>query len=116
VVSQFASVPTPWQPQMPCPPVGAEERAERAELKPARVQFARILLGRHETADVCAPKRNPRQSGVDRHRHMRLQCLPGRIDVARPEKSGLTLHSGMAVAMQREDTFVRTELLRAFEI
>src|SRR5262249_56934537 len=47
---------------------------------------------------------------------MRLQRLPGRIDVTRPEERGVPLHSGVAVAMQREDTLIRTELPRAFEV
>ena len=101
---------------MPRPPVRAKERTECAELKPAGVQLAGVFRGRHEAADVRAPVRDAGQRRVHGDGHVRLQRLPGRIDVARPEERGVTLHPGVAVAVKREDTLVRTELLRAFEV
>jgi len=64
---------------MPRPPVRAKERTECAELKPAGVQFARVLFGRHETSDVRAPVWNSRQPRVDRHDNKRTQVRRSRF-------------------------------------
>ena len=84
--SSVAGVPAPRQAQLPRAAVRAKQRTERAELKPADVELAGELLRRHEAADVGAPERNARQPGVDRDRHVRLQRLPRRVDIARPEE------------------------------
>ena len=101
---------------MPVAAVRAEGRAERAELEPAHVQLAGVVGGRHEAADVGAPERNARQARVDRHGHVRLQRLPCRVDVARPQKRAVALHPGRAVAMQRERPLVGPIQLRPFPI
>src|SRR5207248_8716316 len=82
VRSQFAGVPTPRQAQVPGPAVGAKQRTEGTELEPTHMQFAGVLLRRNKAADVRAPIRYACQSGIDRHWHMSLQGLPGRVDIA----------------------------------
>ena len=101
---------------MPVASVRAERRTERAELEPAHVQLAGVLGRRHEAADVGAPERNARQAGVDGDGHVRLERLPRRVDVARPEERAVALHAGVAVAMQRERPLVRAIQLRPFPI
>ncbi len=101
---------------MPGAAVRAERRAERAELEPAHVQLAGVFRRRHEAADVGAPERNAREARVDRDRHVRLQRLPRRVDVARPEERAVALHAGVAVAMQRERPLVRAIQLRPFPV
>src|SRR2546421_2159000 len=114
--TQFSGVPTPRQAQMPRSPMRSKEGAESAELKPAHMQLAGVLLRRHEAADVCAPVRYSRQRGINRNRNMSLQRLPGRVHISGPKERSITLHAGLAVAMQRERPFLRTQLPRAFVI
>ena len=111
-----AAIPAPRQTQLPRAPVGAEQRVERAELEPAHVQLAGVLRRRHEAADVRAPVGNARQRGVHGHRHVRLQRLPRRVDVARPEERAVARHAGGAVAMQRVRPLVRPVHLAAFPV
>src|SRR5206468_11834994 len=110
VGAQLAGVPAPRQSQLPRAAVRAEQRAERAELKPPHVELAGELLRRHEAADVGSPEWNAAQAGVHGNGDMRLQCFPRRVDIARPEKGGVALHAGITVAMERERAFVRTLL------
>src|SRR5437762_10021459 len=114
--SQFSGVPTPGQAQMPRSPMRSKEGTKSAELKPADMQLARVLLGRNETTDVSAPVRYSRQRGINRHRNMSLQRLPGRVHISGPKERSITLHAGLAIAMQRKRSLVGTQLPRAFVI
>ena len=116
VRTERAGVPSPGQAQMPGPAVRTEQRTERAELEPADVQLAGVFGSRDEAADVGAPVRNAREACVDRDRHVRLQRLPRRVDVTRPQERAVALHAGVAVAVQRERPLVRTIELRSFPI
>src|SRR5476649_2448186 len=100
--------------QMPVAPMRAKDRTERAELEPSRIQLARIFGGWNEAADVRAPVGKPRQSGVDRDGHVRLECFPTRLDIARPDQPAKSLHAGRRVAVQRERSLVRVIELRSF--
>src|SRR4029453_9020676 len=101
-------VPTPGQAQMPVAPVRSERRTERAELEPAHVELAGVVRRRHEAADVGSPERNAGETRVDRNRHVRLQRLPRRIDIAGPQERTVALHARRSVAMQRERPLVWT--------
>ena len=113
---EVAGIPTPRQAQLPRAPMRAEERTERGKLKPADVELAGEFFRRDEAADVGAPVRNTAQGGVDRNRHVRSQRVPGRVDVTRPQKRRVALHSRMSVAVQREGALVRTPLTRSVPV
>src|SRR5438552_188859 len=99
--TQFSGVPTPRQAQMPCSPMRPKEGTERAELEPADMQLAGVFLCGNEATDVSAPVRYSRQRGVNRHRNMSLQRLPGRVHISGPKERRITLHAGLAITMQR---------------
>ena len=44
----------------------------------------------------------PVSAGVDGDWNVRLQRLPGGVDIAGPEERGVALHAGVTVAMERE--------------
>src|SRR5215510_633972 len=113
---QFAGVPTPGQAQMPSSAVRAKERTEGTELKPADMQLAGVVLCRNKAADVGAPVRYSCQPSINCHRHVSLQGLPGRVNIARPKKRSVTLHAGLTVSMECERSFVWTQLPRTFVI
>src|SRR5262249_51656806 len=111
---KLTGVPTPWQSQMPGPSVRAEQGTERAKLKPSHVQFAGVFLRWNKPADVCSPVRDAAQSGVNRNGNMSTQRFPRSVDIARPEKRAVALHTRMAVAMKSVGTLVGAIKLRAF--
>src|SRR3982751_6898544 len=93
---QMASTSGPWGPGQvlaPDPAMGAEERAEGAELEPAGVELRR-QSGREETADVGAPVGHAGHRRVQAQRHLRLEGGEGRVDVSRPGGGAVALHPG----------------------
>ncbi len=94
-------------------PCDAEQRAERAELKPADVQFAGEFRSRNEAADIRAPIGNAAQAAVDADGHLVLQRHPHGADVAGPQERRVPAHARRAVAMQRVRALVgAVELVR----
>src|SRR6185436_12353022 len=80
----IAGVPSPGQPQFPSASVATKEWTERAELKPAQIEFGSEFVGRNKTPNIRTPERNTGQRGINGDRHLRLQGLPSRVHVARP--------------------------------
>src|SRR5690348_15520008 len=101
---------------MPVPPVGAKERIERAELEPANVQLAGVVARWNEPADVRPPIGQARETRVDRYGDVRLERLPTRLHVARPDEPAVPLYAGRRVAMERIRPLVRPVQLRSLPV
>ena len=90
----------------PDPAVRAEDRAEGAQLEPARVELARLRHRMEEAADVRAPVRNPGQTGVEPQRDLGLEGREVVVDVARPARRPVALHSRRAGPAEQEHPLV----------
>src|SRR5215211_890996 len=101
---------------MPRAAVRAEGRTEGTELEPSHMQLTRVFRRRHESADIRAPERDPRERGIDRDGNVRLQRLPRGVHVTRPEEGAIALHPHVSVTVEREGTLVWPVLLRPFPI
>ena len=94
----------------------AEQRIEGGELEPAHIQLARVILSGHEAADIASPIRDAAEARVDGDRNVRLQSLPSRLHIAGPQEGSESLHTGVAVSMQRVDAFIRAIHLVTLEV
>src|SRR5207302_1612243 len=92
----------------PHPAVRTEDRAERAELKPARVELAGLRDRMEEPPDVRAPVRHAGKAGVQAERELRLERREVVVDVAGPARRAEALHPRRARATQQEDARVGT--------
>ncbi len=92
--------------------VRAEQRHERAELEPARVELAPFALVRRvlvfvaffhrETADVESPVRQAGHGDVDAGGNLVAHVVPTRDDVAAPHRHRIALGAGIALAREDE--------------
>src|SRR5262249_19150183 len=93
---------SPWHVLAPDPAVRAEDRAERAELEPARVELAGLGHGMKEAAHVGAPVRDAREPRVEPERHLCLERRKVVVDVAGPARGAEALHPGRPGATKEE--------------
>ena len=92
----------------PHPAVRAEDRAERTELEPARVELGGLGDRMKEPADVRAPVGNTRQPRVQPQRDLSVQRREVVVDVAGPGRRPEPLHSGGPGTAQEEGTLLGT--------
>ena len=91
----------------PDPAVRAKDRAEGAELEPARVQLTGLRHRMKEAAHVGPPVRHARQPGAQSERDLRLQRRKVVVHVARPARGAEPLHPGGARAAEQEHAVIR---------
>src|SRR5213078_2125409 len=95
----------------------AQQRQEGRELEPAGVQFVPLVDGfrrrvrgkawrNGKSTAVDRPVGDARNRKAEARRDLLLQRRPGRGDVTRPGRSGITLLTGKSVAGQDEDALI----------
>src|SRR5262249_12942658 len=74
--------------------VGPAQGGERAELKPAGVEFGGTFAVKSKSADVTAPQRKSGEARMKPDRNLLTERGKGHVDVPRPERCSVTLGPG----------------------